>query len=229
MQVRSQSIFKQNQSLTFDLEIKWLLIFDNVEDFSSIQEHWPASGYGSTLITTRYDIVFKGPIAQTLQIPLLEKTEGQRFLFEFLRDCMHDPKEDNDERRCAEALSDELGGLPLALTAMAMQIRQRNMKVSGFLPFYRNHVSKLHELHMTTLHPYYKRSLKTAWDLAFDLLSEDATRPMFSILSYLAPDAIPITTFVPHDDNGIPSELRFCQDSWKLVDSGDKFKLAANL
>lgn len=95
---------KQLQDEKSDLA-RWLLVYDNVENPKVINNFWPYDGPGSILVTSR------SPFSWAVSWPLIPflPEEGKDFLLYLTgRSAIRD-----DE---ANAVSEKLGGLPLALS-----------------------------------------------------------------------------------------------------------------
>ena len=87
----------------------------------------------------------------------------------------------------ARAISQTLGGLPLALTQIGGFIAQGRMRLKDFLPLYERNRSRI-----DTRKPAgtdYEHTLSTVWDMSFAKLSEDSTS-LLRILALLEPDGI---------------------------------------
>ncbi len=56
----------------------WLLIFDNVEELSLVQEYLPVTRNGSILLTTRASAV--GSLAISIEVEQMGLIEGTQFL-----------------------------------------------------------------------------------------------------------------------------------------------------
>jgi hypothetical protein len=149
------------------------------------------------------------PITVIYEIPSMDETQG----YEFLSSMSSKSFSSDTDLICAKTLSERLGGLPLALTIMAMQMRKKSMSMQQFLIFYNQHEKKLHSTPVS-LKPYYRHNLATAWELSFQSLN-DSARTIFSIICIIAPDAIPTDLFHPKNQTELPRLLSFCTDSWE--------------
>jgi tetratricopeptide (TPR) repeat protein len=95
----------------------WLLIFNNVEDFSAIEDYLPAENRGQVLLTTR--LMSTGSYG-LIRLRKFTLAEGQDFL------CERNAREElttADEQAIA-ALVREVDGLPLALDLAACYVVQ---------------------------------------------------------------------------------------------------------
>ena len=187
------------------------MIFDNVEDMSLVRDCYPLSRHGSVLITTRrHDLVAMQPSMKHLEIVGFDQEQGGSLILYYLgRD-----KYTDDERQAAKELSLALGGIALAIIIMVSQIRLNEMTIRQFIPYYQKYAPRLQESATANLQPYYQHSLKTAWTMSFDSLSDDATK-LFRVFSFTAPGGLP-ADFVrgEEDPTQMPGELEFCKDLW---------------
>jgi hypothetical protein len=99
----------------FRAQNDWLVILDNLEDIQVLDE-LALAGIGAILITTRLQSL--GPIHATVDVTPLSTCDGAAFLLR--RGRIIGPDEDlaaasSDDRLAAQALTERLGGLPLAL------------------------------------------------------------------------------------------------------------------
>ena len=88
---------------------RWLLVFDNLdnpEDLPGIASFFPASHFGSILITSR--LSGSSELGQSIEVDRMEKEEGLQLL-------LHASRGDTDEADAAEEILRLLGNLPLAI------------------------------------------------------------------------------------------------------------------
>src|SRR2546421_77379 len=123
--------------------MKWLLIFDNVEDTKTIAGFWPRSrnGTGSFLITTRRISVANAARGSEQQITPLSDVEAWDLFAKLMRDAKRKGWLDLDsvaeeETRAARALLEKLGGLPLGIRHIAGLITVKRNSVAHFLQRY---------------------------------------------------------------------------------------------
>ncbi|WEW60104.1 hypothetical protein PRK78_005589 [Emydomyces testavorans] len=206
--------------------VDWLLIFDNVEGFQILREYWPVASRGSVLITSRSDMISGEFAGRSLEIPVFESLEGCKFLLQTVQRKAYS----DEELRAAEQLTQELGGLALAINMMGMYIRQSRVNISRFLEIYHDNIKRYHES-FPGKRPsvWYRHSLATAWDTAFDALNDQAS-VLFGILCLLSPDDIPEDLFCVTNPEILPLPLRFCDlcdftelltnAAWSLLEIG---------
>lgn len=162
----------------------WLLIFDNADDPMILADYWPQAN-GSILITSRDPLTKSmftnrssgldlGPLSQ----------EDSLSLFNHLTESSNEPEDDT-----ARQISDELGGVPLAISQMAGIIRRQDFTLSEFFELYTDHEehASLYETKFDTNLVTYRHSLSTVW--AFEKLKPQA-RQLLELVSFLDPDVI---------------------------------------
>lgn len=93
-------------------------------------------------------------------------------------------QQDTDDAR---AISQTLGGLPLALTQIGGFIAQRRMRLKDFLPLYERNRARIDAGRPAGTD--YEHTLSTVWEMSFAKLSEDSAS-LLKILALLEPDGI---------------------------------------
>jgi TIR domain/NB-ARC domain len=119
---------------------KWLLILDNADDLELLPPFLPTVPGGHILLTTRaYDM---RRLARRLEVETLPIEQGALLL---LRRAALLPPDGTleqapaDERRLASALSEELGGLPLALDQAGAYLEATAMSLDDYQRIYQTH------------------------------------------------------------------------------------------
>lgn len=178
---------------------------------STVKDTWVDSQHGSILITTRHDFVSPSPVKAVLRVPYLTEKQGSEFF-------MNMSQQNNSNKaniECGKELSELLGGLPLALTIMAMQARIRQMSLPRFLTFYRENETRLHGSNRRiSLEPFYRYDLTTAYRLSFQSL-DNSSAALLRIISLMSPIDISTKLFRPEDTDTLPENLSFCRDTWE--------------
>lgn len=186
--------------MTFlELEVEWLVIFDNVEESNVLDDYWPIFSGGSILITSRYENVAFEVNANTLKISPFSTEQGSNLLLKTL----HRNSYSVDEKQGAEALSEVLGGLALGITVAAMQIRLKRMPIQKFVQSYTEKGPSV-QSSSKIKNIFYKHSLETVWKTAFSGLDSNAAF-VFGAACYCAPDNLPISLF-EHPVSGLQYE-----------------------
>ncbi|KAF5536943.1 tetratricopeptide-like helical [Fusarium phyllophilum] len=192
----------------------FLVIFDNVEDFDDIRKQcWPLSPHSSVLVTARAEIVAVDMV-HCIEVPNLDETESLELLLAILAKDSYS----KTDRNAAKKLAEDLGGMPLALAIMAMNIRSSKKSLTNFLPWYEGHTAKIHKKvsAKASLQPYYLHSLHECFKTSFVRLREESQEgyELFRIACTLGAEALPSVLFQGQDSEDLPLSLKFCQDEW---------------
>lgn len=172
-------------------ERRWLLIFDNAEDWASLKPYWPSRG-GALLLTSQ-----NASLAQVtrseVRLQPFPKAEGGRLLLKLNHHVNVDAPADASGQ--ANRIADELGGLPLAIAHVAGYIYESKAGFEDFLLLFQERSNSAHifasEGNMSTFQ--YEKRLGVVWDLALNRLERqnpDALR-LVQTLSMLNPDGVP--------------------------------------
>lgn len=192
---------------------RWLVIFDNVEDASDLEQLWPTAGKGKIIVTTRYPGIGYHLTDDEIPLPTLTTEQG--------RDCILSlasyPGGSQADPESAEELSKELGGLTIGIVQMVALMRARKSPMRMFVNDYKRNKLAYHGRGVFGLRGIYqgiKPTIGTNWTMSFDSLDEDS-RTLLGIMSVIAPENIPSDLFNFWEKP--PSEqanaiLPFCSD-----------------
>lgn len=187
-------------------------MFDNVEDQSTLQANWPASGYGSILVTCRCEKVATSPAERSLEVLVFVPSEGAQLISKILRRN----SVDEDEVSASKDLSEELGGLPMAIVVISKKIFVRKKSVREFIPYYEKNRRTLQKRQKSDINDiYYDKDLEGVWKTAFKDVSP-LTGSLLLLLCFFAPDAIPNTLVTLSEDdaaNLVPENWNFLYES----------------
>ncbi|KAI8951757.1 tetratricopeptide repeat domain-containing protein [Xylaria longipes] len=176
-----------NPVTSTDKDLTWLMIFDNADDPKLLGDYWP-DGSGSVLITSRDPLAKRLFSIQSSGIDLkpLSDSEGGSLLMR-LTDSDESPEDDAEST--ARQISQDLGGLPLAITQMAGYIRRNDLSLSEFLSLYQEAEERtaLFGSRFDTGTGVYHHSIATVW--ALEKLSKEA-KVLLQTASLLDPDII---------------------------------------
>lgn len=171
-------------------EATWLLVFDNVENLEMLDEHWPAYGSGSILITSRDPLIksYGCSLRQGLGMPPLETSEGEGLLTKLTGR----KKLSREEQTSATAILEVLGGLPLAIVQIAGVITRQDLTFSEFLFRYQKESSRA-ELFNLKVGPSkarvgYEHTIASVWALEH---LDESSQALLQAMSLLDPDSIP--------------------------------------
>lgn len=173
-------------------QTRWLLVMDNADDLKMVEEFIPTTGRGRILLTTRSHPLYQ--LANRVEINAMAPKEGALFL---LRRATILEREEQlegaspEDVRDALALTQEMGGLPLALDQVGAYIEETGCGVSGYLDVYRTHAKELlnerGEIVTDHVDP-----VATTWVLAFQRIdAHPSAAGLLRLCAFLSPDAIP--------------------------------------
>ncbi len=172
----------------------WLLILDNVDDFQVMDDLLPVSR-GHTLLTTRVQAYIFG---KSIEVKEMKREEGTLFLLrragllESNASLDAAPQEDRTE---AQAIVDEVNGLPLALDQAGAYIHEVGCRVSEYRLLFADEKRHRQELlsrrgSFPSDHP---ESVATTFLLSFQKIEQAdlAAADLLRFFAFLSPDNIP--------------------------------------
>jgi transcriptional regulator with XRE-family HTH domain len=171
---------------------RWLLIIDNADDIDMAQEFIPPTGRGHVLLTSRARAM--GAVAHRIVLDQMMPDDGALFLLR--RATILEPADslenaDEEDHNEALALTQIMGGLPLALDQVGAYIEETMCGVSGYVEVYRTHARELlnERGEIVTDHP---DPVATTWLLSFERIDKQkAAAELLRLCAFLYPDAIP--------------------------------------
>ena len=185
------------------LELKWLLIFDNVESWDTIAQYVPSVN-GCIIITSQL-LSLTQVVRTSIALDPFLPDAGASFLLNYMRkDVTNGPTYD-----AALEICKMVGGVPIALAHVAGTLidsqislqecarRFRKQDTSGFL----NAATRPDALHA------YNKRLSLVWDVAYSELSPLARR-VLDVLSFLNADSIPENLLIVERDEEATTYLQ---------------------
>jgi hypothetical protein len=177
----------------YQSKAKWLLVFDNVDDFGLMKGFWPPEGAGSVLLTSRdpladsvarYSKTDHGKLTRTIQLEPFSEAEAATFLRKIIR-RQSLAKSD----KAASDVARRLQGLPLALRQIAGIMTRRGLKFNDLLKIYNEEsaLGKLHDSWEDVLKDNYGHNLATVWGLEG---LDNGARMLMNVLAFFDPDHI---------------------------------------
>ncbi len=170
----------------------WLLVLDNVEQFETVAQLMPLEPNKHVLITTRLAAAFEGVRAFT--VPPLSAEEGATLLWAEATPTA-EAASTSDLQAC-EAISEKLGGLPLALVIAGRSIAETQTTPANY-----RQLLEASEISMqdapSAAEP---RAIGRVIRLAFEQLgrANPDGADMLRHCAFLAPDAIPEEVLAPN-------------------------------
>ncbi|KAI5853229.1 hypothetical protein DFP73DRAFT_34814 [Morchella snyderi] len=153
---------------------KWLIVFDNHDDFESVKmlDFFPSCDFGSIIISTRRPEIAKygvgieiGGIGEVSGISILLSSAG--------KDPGLSNGPDYDE---ASKIAERLGYLPLALDQAGGYISAMNIQFSEYIPLFNTNFRNLASANDPQLSEMYRNdTLFTTWKISFDRLPPSAS------------------------------------------------------
>jgi len=180
---------------------RWLLIFDDVEDFNLLKDMLPDEIQGRVLVTTSSQAT--GTFARAIPVEPLHTDAGARLLLRRAkRISIESPLEQAAPADVASArtLSDMLGGLPLALDQAGAYIEE-SVSLARYIQLYQNQKERLELLKRrgivvshTSEHP---ESVVVTLSLSMQKARKQhpMARDILRFCAFLQPDAIPEELF----------------------------------
>lgn len=172
----------------------WLFILDNADELALVKEFIPPTFRGDLLITTRAQAM--GGFAYKLEVQVMPPETGALLLLR--RSGLLATEEslevaDSDDVLVAREISEELGGLPLALDQAGAYIEETQSSLSSYQTLYRTHRAELLRERGGLINNDHPESVATTWSLSFQKVKQHnpAAADLLQFCAYLAPDAIP--------------------------------------
>jgi tetratricopeptide (TPR) repeat protein len=171
----------------------WLLILDNADEPKVVREFLPTKFDGHILLTTRAQAL--GGLAQRIEVDTFTPELGALFLLRRATLIDSDGALElatPEDREVATKISEELGGLPLALDQAGAYIEETSCSLADYLDLYRTRRAEMLKERggLTGDHP---ESVATTWSLSFQRVEEKnaAAADLLRLCAFLAPDATP--------------------------------------
>lgn len=173
---------------------RWLLICDNTNDLETIiQQLLPQRFTGHVLFTTQIRIT--GSLAKSIEVRQLEPDEGALLLLrraKFIEEGDSLEEVQPEHRLAAKGISEELGGLPLALDQAGAFIEEVPSTPEEYLHLYQKEGARLREErgYVSARHP---ESVTVAFALSFAKVeaANQASADLLRLCALLSPEPIP--------------------------------------
>ncbi len=172
---------------------RWLLLLDNADELTLVRDFLPPAGRGHTLLTTRASSM--GRLAHPIEVDALDNEAGALLLLRLTYRLAPDaPLEQAEasERTIALSITQELGGLPLALDQAGAYIEETHCSLADYLQLSRSQRADLLKARggLVLDHP---EPVATTWSLSFAQVQERSTAAadLLRVCAFLHPDAIP--------------------------------------
>lgn len=177
----TEQVIREVHGYLGKLQNDWLLVFDNANDVRQIRPYLPGHGLGRVIVTSLGRL--SGELGEQLHVGCLDKEAGAAYLMR---------RAGSDDQTSAERLSDELGGLPLALVQAGSYIHEKHISIPRYLQIYNTH--RLELLEDGSTGDDHLESVRTTWNISFSAIAKRSlgAAALLRICSFFAPDAIPL-------------------------------------
>ncbi|CEI68080.1 unnamed protein product [Fusarium venenatum] len=195
--------------------VKWLVVFDNLDDPSEINDFWPSGGSGHIIITTRSHTTAECWSAVTLQIPPLSPECCKELFYSI--SGKHKIRQHNQQM---DAVMREWEGVPLALNHIGSYISSRRLSIEQFLKIYHDYAYEIYRS------KYGKRKYPHSIATAFSVSKvEGSNKLLLQSLCFLDPDRIPTDILLWESNTGqvatrIPSAYELYEAISSLSEGG---------
>jgi hypothetical protein len=172
----------------------WLLIFDNADDLALVDSFLPRAARGHILLTTRAGAVVE--LAQPVALDALEPEDGALCILRragILRWNEHLHHTSSANVVAAQALSQKMSCLPLALVQAGAYINDTACSLNEYLHLYEQYRPRLQRLSPGAVSDY-PRSVASAWMISRMMVdqSNPAATELLRFCANLAPESIPV-------------------------------------
>ncbi|KAJ6063491.1 uncharacterized protein N7446_007611 [Penicillium canescens] len=210
---------------------KWLFIVDNADDvdllFDKLDQYFPASDKGVTLLTTRSrEVALSFAGRDIVELQNMTTEEGIAFLTKIV----------GEDSLCDQSstiqLLEELNFLPLAIAQAAHYICRNDATSTRYLELMRKTEKDRmrlasREFHDSTRYRRMPNAVTTTWLISFNQIqgSDPSAADLLGFISYLEPKAIPRSILPTLDseeemefaiDKLFPSDEYTNRDTWRM-------------
>lgn len=191
-EAKEQEVMVQAVKTWLQTHRGWLLILDNADELALLPAFLPSTVGGHLLLTTRATATRR--LAHRLEIETLAPCSGALFLLRRAGILAPDATLEQAFPRQQEQaiqISQELGGLPLALDQAGAYLEETGTDLVDYWHIYQQHHVDLLRVRggLVADHP---EPVATTWSLSFQRVQEKqpAAADLLRLCAYLAPDAI---------------------------------------
>lgn len=171
----------------------WLLVLDNLDDLSLIDEIVPRRHQGAVLLTTRVRAL--GMIARGIEVDKMGVDEGALFLLRRAKLLGEEElleQATTETRALADRIVSSLDGLPLALDQAGAYIEETRCGLQHYLTLYETHRKELLQWRgpQAADHP---EPVAATWALSFQKVEREnpASAELLRLCAFLYADTIP--------------------------------------
>jgi tetratricopeptide (TPR) repeat protein len=191
-EAREQEVIVQAVKKWLQTHRGWLLILDNADELTLLSDFLPPSLGGHLLLTTRATAT--GRLAHRLEIETLLPEQGALLLLRRAALIAPDAELSQvfpQEQELALQISQELGGLPLAVDQAGAYLEETGTDLASYWQIYQQHRADLLQRRggLVVDHP---TSVAITWAISFQKIEgkNSAAAELLRALAFLSPDAI---------------------------------------
>ncbi|KAK0625098.1 hypothetical protein B0T17DRAFT_617234 [Bombardia bombarda] len=168
----------------------WILVFDNANDHSVLDEVWPNNAPKGLIIAITNDpVAMSSRTASSVHVPLYTLNEGADFLAFHLDKMVGDQARDSEKYPSYCTISKTLGALPLSLSIAANFMSTANCDAEEFIEILKDSPSQLFDA--SSANPGYNRTIEDILRMSFSGLKA-ADERLLDILAFFDSDSIPL-------------------------------------
>jgi len=168
----------------------FLLVFDDVQDLSTILPIWPSSGLGSILMTSRLSYKELGARPTVFRLELFTSESSQQVI----STLTGMPAVENEGMAALSSICKLSGGLPLSVVQVSNLIREQEYTYEDFLVLYKQSAARIYE--KGGILDQYNHTPNvlwvgpsTIWAMALEKLPTDS-ETLLTLLAFFDPDVI---------------------------------------
>ena len=170
----------------------WLLILDNADDLTLVEDVLPAEVAGHVIVTTRAQAT--GSVAENLTVAKLDQVEGILLLLRRAKLLAPDAPLDNASRLLytqARTIVQALDGFPLALDQAGAYLEETGCNLTDYLMLYERH-RQFFLSRAGSESTDYPETVASTWLLSFEQVEQQnpAAADLLRLCAFLQPDAI---------------------------------------
>ncbi|KAL7907170.1 hypothetical protein GGI35DRAFT_486961 [Trichoderma velutinum] len=192
----------------------WLVIFDDLDNASVIEDFWPCRGRGSIIVTSVVSDIIFDLNPYVIKVPAFSEAEAIDCFLDQL--CLDNTVELN--KSWAAKINQELRGYPLAIVRVAAFARSRKLRIEECAEQIELALNEARETSRIETYDDYLKDIHTVWKKPFEELSKNSqAMGLLGMLSYVAAEAIPQALFTPKLSRiELSKNMLFCQDITRL-------------
>ena len=184
--------------------VRWLIIYDNIQDCKILEQYWPRATKGAIIMTSRNPGIARHftNVQARIEVLPFSLPDGESFLLSLLQDNENRHSSEED-REAASKISLAIGNLPLALNLVGSYILSTGMSSRRFLDtnrhFERNFLFN-EATHLWDTQSY-QNSINTTWIIntsppGSKPVLDNNTLSLIQMLAFLDGDGVPLSLFL---------------------------------